>query len=178
MVSRQAVSKWESGKGAPDIENLKNMANLFGVSVDYLLNEESAAPVGEPVLRQPMDVSALEPTGGRFAFQKSRANTAVRAVYPNATIWPLSHSKKETKSQSAVEWLNAIVFDGPFNIFKTADAVSNQNTYYLVEEKQRTLLVQVSPEAVESRELTQDLSAGKFTIGRETFKKYPRPLAT
>ena len=38
-VSRQAVTKWETGAGAPDIENLAAVARLFGVSTDELLFE-------------------------------------------------------------------------------------------------------------------------------------------
>ncbi len=38
FVTRQAISKWESGAGAPDINNLKNIASYFNVSVDYLIN--------------------------------------------------------------------------------------------------------------------------------------------
>lgn len=40
-VSRQAVSKWESGGGMPSTENLRSLSELYGVSVDYLLNEGS-----------------------------------------------------------------------------------------------------------------------------------------
>lgn len=36
-VSRQAVTKWETGAGAPDIENLKAIAQLFGVTTDELV---------------------------------------------------------------------------------------------------------------------------------------------
>ncbi len=39
-VSRQAVSRWESGSALPSTENLKVLSALYGVSVDYLLNEE------------------------------------------------------------------------------------------------------------------------------------------
>lgn len=35
-ISRQAVSKWENDLTAPDTENLILLANLFGVSVEYL----------------------------------------------------------------------------------------------------------------------------------------------
>lgn len=38
-VSRQAVSKWESGGGTPSTENLRGLSELYGVPVDYLLNE-------------------------------------------------------------------------------------------------------------------------------------------
>ena len=40
-VSRQAVSKWENGQGYPEIEKLLLLSNLFNVSLDYLLKEES-----------------------------------------------------------------------------------------------------------------------------------------
>lgn len=43
-VSRQAVSKWESGGGMPSTENLMGLSELYGVSVDYLLNKEDRDP--------------------------------------------------------------------------------------------------------------------------------------
>lgn len=39
-VSRQAISKWESDNGMPDIENIKAIANLFDVTLDSLLSDE------------------------------------------------------------------------------------------------------------------------------------------
>lgn len=39
-VSRQSVSKWESGVSIPDLEKILKMSELFGVSTDYLLKEE------------------------------------------------------------------------------------------------------------------------------------------
>ena len=36
-ISRQAVSKWESGKAIPDIENLMYISNLYDVSLDELV---------------------------------------------------------------------------------------------------------------------------------------------
>lgn len=38
--SDKAVSKWERGESIPDVIVLKQIADLFGVSVDYLLEEE------------------------------------------------------------------------------------------------------------------------------------------
>jgi transcriptional regulator with XRE-family HTH domain len=40
-VSRQAITKWESGDGAPDIDNLRNIALFFHVSVDYLIDNKT-----------------------------------------------------------------------------------------------------------------------------------------
>ena len=39
-VSRQAISKWESGTAVPESEKLITISNYFGVSVDYLLKDE------------------------------------------------------------------------------------------------------------------------------------------
>ena len=37
-VSRQAVTKWESGAGLPDIDNIVAISRLFGISTDDLLS--------------------------------------------------------------------------------------------------------------------------------------------
>ena len=39
-VSRQAVTKWESNAGMPDIENIKAVADLFDGTLDSLLRDE------------------------------------------------------------------------------------------------------------------------------------------
>lgn len=38
-VSRQSVSKWETGQSVPDLDKIIRMADLFGVSVDELVRE-------------------------------------------------------------------------------------------------------------------------------------------
>lgn len=39
-VSRTAVSKWESGRGYPSIDSLKDIANIFNISIDQLLSND------------------------------------------------------------------------------------------------------------------------------------------
>ena len=41
-MSRQAITKWESGNGIPDIENLIAISSLFNESLDSLLSEEKS----------------------------------------------------------------------------------------------------------------------------------------
>ena len=43
-VSRQAISRWESGSSDPSTDNLKCLSALYDVSVDYLLNEDMEQP--------------------------------------------------------------------------------------------------------------------------------------
>lgn len=48
-VSRQAVTKWETGAGIPDIENIMAISSLFDISIDVLLsNERGSKKLSEP----------------------------------------------------------------------------------------------------------------------------------
>ena len=46
-VSRTAISKWESGRGFPNIESLKAISKCFSVSVDELLSGEEILTIAE-----------------------------------------------------------------------------------------------------------------------------------
>ncbi len=41
-VSRQTVSRWELGSAQPDANNILQISKLFGVTADYLLNDDSS----------------------------------------------------------------------------------------------------------------------------------------
>lgn len=43
-VSRQAISRWETGVAVPSAENLKYLGNLYDVSLDYLFNDGADEP--------------------------------------------------------------------------------------------------------------------------------------
>ena len=46
-VSRTAVAKWESGRGYPNIESLKDISKFFSVSIDDLLSGEKLLSIAE-----------------------------------------------------------------------------------------------------------------------------------
>ena len=46
-VSRTAVSKWESGKGYPNIDSLKDIAKLFNKTIDELLSSEEIIDIAK-----------------------------------------------------------------------------------------------------------------------------------
>ena len=52
-VSRQSVSKWESGASLPEVDKIVAMSRLFGVSTDFLLKEEAGPETAE--------IEAVEP---------------------------------------------------------------------------------------------------------------------
>lgn len=59
-MSRQAVTKWETGTSRPSIENLQSLSRLYNVQLEYLLDESEdelpapapAAPAAERVPEQ------------------------------------------------------------------------------------------------------------------------------
>ena len=52
-ISRQAVSKWERGEALPDIENLIEIAEFYGVTIDELINkDEVIGEVAESPVRE------------------------------------------------------------------------------------------------------------------------------
>lgn len=76
-VSRQSISKWESGQSVPDLDKILKLCQLFGVSTDYLLKEEMeeyevAVDVYEPA--NVKHVSAEE----AHTFMEMKKKSAVR----------------------------------------------------------------------------------------------------
>lgn len=56
MVSRQAVSKWESGSSYPETDKVIELSKLFQVSIDYLLNDElEEVSKKEPIINRNLE---------------------------------------------------------------------------------------------------------------------------
>ena len=51
-VSRTAISKWESGRGCPNIDSLKEIAKFFSVTVDQLLSGEELLTIAQEDQKQ------------------------------------------------------------------------------------------------------------------------------
>ena len=47
FVSRTAVSKWESGRGYPNIDSLKAISKFYGVTIDELLSGDELLTIAE-----------------------------------------------------------------------------------------------------------------------------------
>lgn len=82
QVSRQSVSKWESGKNAPDLHIIPLLAELFGVTTDTLLREElPLAPTYiEPLFRPSESVNPKLKYFGTDGF-RGEANKALTAEH-------------------------------------------------------------------------------------------------
>ena len=58
-VSRQSVSKWEGAQSVPDLEKILRLAQLFGVTTDYLLKDELDTSEAAPASAEPAESSPL-----------------------------------------------------------------------------------------------------------------------
>ena len=67
-VSRQAVSKWESGATQPELSKLIELSKLYSVSVDELLSLEHAKPE-QDAAESPVQSNAEKAPAGKLSFR-------------------------------------------------------------------------------------------------------------
>ena len=60
-VSRQAVSRWESGQSKPSTERLLALGELYGVSIDQLLNTGNVEVPAVETVSAPPEAETTEP---------------------------------------------------------------------------------------------------------------------
>ena len=68
-VSRQAISRWENDSALPDALNISQISKLFGVTTDYLLNDDYTSDKDIPVVKnatQETDNIILKKKQGHF----------------------------------------------------------------------------------------------------------------
>lgn len=64
-VSRQAISKWETGEATPSLENLKSLSQLYQVPLGQLLGEDQ--PPVQPPQAEPKEETDGEPPAAELA---------------------------------------------------------------------------------------------------------------
>ncbi|NLC48268.1 MAG: helix-turn-helix transcriptional regulator [Tenericutes bacterium] len=156
-VSRQAITKWESDAGLPDTENLVGLSNVFGLTVDYLLNKENDLPL--LVMRKELDKN-------KYKNKISSYESILIEYYPEPwKIYILNRSKKLNKLESF------------FNIFATGgdyaliEGISDLSPYYLVIKDNLKLLVNIKDWVLEVTELDSKVNDRKFIVGKNIFIK-------
>ena len=134
-VSRSAVAKWESDKGLPDINNLKAIAKLLDVSVDYLLDDGTTLDIS--VIKEPIDLSGVK----GLVKKAKKKDEIVAAKFSGFDIYPLnavkSLSGKEKFRDNAMSLFTAFLpgtgsFDSGTDIVNAIDNLNN--AYYLAED--------------------------------------------
>ena len=72
-VSRQAISRWENGTALPDAQNVLQISKLFGVTTDYLLNDDYESDSDIPAVQTATDEI-------REVFSKKKRNHLIAAI--------------------------------------------------------------------------------------------------
>lgn len=171
-VSRQAVAKWESNGGMPDIENLRRLSKLLNVSIDYLLDDGKTLDFS--VTREGIDFDKYVSGKTNLKRRCTKSDKKYKAVlerYRNAEILPLLGEQIPTKSERIID--NAIGFltTAPFGIPNFINGVKNADKeFYLVNDGDKQFLVTVTDEFIESRRLAEKITAKKFTVGNFRFR--------
>lgn len=164
-VSRQAIAKWETNRGIPDIENLKRIAQVFDVSIDYLVNDEES--IENHLIKIPIEYSSYTMPKGNALLE----DQIVLEKFPNAeTICELYRKRKLTKKERIVDFF---LLPG---IHEVEDHWRDSSKYYLVKEKEINYLVNITKEALLSRRLEIDISEGTFDVAENQFIKTRRKL--
>lgn len=156
-VSRAAVAKWESGRGMPDIENLKAISKLLDVSIDYLVDD--GVEVDFRVTKEPIALEEYE-VRGRC---RCKQDAAVAARFPEAT---------RINQLSLIHQLNKIEWWADFltcGVYTMIWGLSHWKTwtghYYLVDQGARQFFVQVDPEFLTVTAMPRKIDQNKFYIG-------------
>ena len=111
-VSRQALSKWESGSAVPDAVNILRLSKLFAVSADYLLDDafesSDATWAGRPSgqARRPASWAVLRTAAGVCAVGVSLLGMLLLGIL--SSVFPCVYSI----SPAGVEWTR--VYTGVF----------------------------------------------------------------
>ena len=164
MVSRQAITKWEADKGIPDVSNLKLLAQLLNVSIDFLLDNGSEIDIN--VIRETIDISKY----GKALIKKKLTDKLMLEKYPSAEIRTLLPQKKRDKVDKAFDFF--IDFFTPLCGFSDLqNSIKLLGTeYYIVNEDNLQLFVSVNYKEgyMESRrmvELHNTRTGDKFSVG-------------
>ncbi|MBE6881009.1 MAG: helix-turn-helix transcriptional regulator [Ruminococcaceae bacterium] len=157
-VSRSAVAKWESDKGMPDISNLKAIAQLLNVSVDYLLDDNGVTSVNE--LKEAISLDDYKVSGKC----RNKYDAVVVAKFPSAdSVYPLIRKKVLSKK----EWL--LDFFTQPGVLNVADSMQDMSAYYIVENNGKQFFVNVTKEFITVKETSKRITDNKFVIGQNKF---------
>ena len=156
-VSRSAIAKWESDKGLPDIENLKALAGVFGMTLDELAGE---GDMGDVTLREPAAAEDME--------------DAVRARWPEAArIDWLELRHDFGRAGQSLNFLSFGLLGSLWRILHHGDCDVSRCRYFLVDNIDEHLFVRVCDGMLYITPLNRRVLRGE----RETFRHGGRTYA-
>ncbi|MBQ9942255.1 MAG: helix-turn-helix transcriptional regulator [Christensenellaceae bacterium] len=109
-VSRQAVTKWETGQSAPSTENLFRLAEILGTTVDFLLaDEEKSSPTPAEQIYYLYKLEQEQKAALRAVQRKARLREALFALLAFLLIYLVGRILWCDLSQSSFKgWLFSV----------------------------------------------------------------------
>ncbi|MBQ4633883.1 MAG: helix-turn-helix transcriptional regulator [Bacilli bacterium] len=157
-VSRQAITKWENDGGLPDVSNLQELSKVFGITVDYLLNDENQLPALS--MRKELDRE-------KYKNKLTMYSEVLKEYYPEPyEIYILTRTKK----LNFIELILDIFIAPEIGPVSTADEFGNLSPYYLVKKDNLKLLVNIKNYVMEVIELPSNTNDKKFVYGQNKFR--------
>ena len=157
-VSRQAITKWESDSGLPDVSNLQELSKVFGVTVDYLLNDNNSLPALS--MRKELDKN-------KYKNKMTMYEEVLKEYYKEPyEIYILSRSRK----LNFIELLLDTFIAPEIGPVSTADELGDLSPYYLVKKGDLKLLVNIKNYTLEVIELPSNTNDKKFVYKKNIFR--------
>ena len=157
-VSRQAITKWENGGGLPDVSNLQELSKVFGITVDYLLDDQNQLPAVS--MRKELDKE-------KYKNKLTMYMEVLKEYYPFPyEVYTLTRTKKLNFIELILDTFIAPEI-GPVS---TADEFSDLSPYYLVKKDNLKLLVNIKNWVLEVIELPFNTNDKKFIYGKNKFR--------
>lgn len=155
-VSRQAITKWENDGGIPDISNLQELSKIFGITVDYLLNDD----YGLPTLSMTKELDK-----DKYDGKISSYAVILKEYYPEPwKVYSLIREKKMSKLEATFDF---IIGAGTVGL---ADVLNDLSPFYLVVKDNLKMLVNIKDWTLRVYELPCDTNIKKFVYGKNKFK--------
>lgn len=107
--SEEALSKWELGAAIPDTENVLQISKLFGVSIDYLLNDEYDSDNDIPAVQTKSEVLTKRYSGilysviGGIVSAIGAAGVLIMAILGSIGSATISNPSAETDGLATVK---------------------------------------------------------------------------
>lgn len=160
-VSRQAITKWESDEGLPDVSNLQELSKVFNLTVDYLLNNDNSLPALSMKKELDKDKYEMNQKGYKLILKDYYAEPW--------EVYELLRSENKGKFANIVsDW---IIGSGAM---ETIDALNDTTPYYLIKKDGLKLLVNIHDYILEVVELPENTNDKKFIYGKNRFKQFKK----
>lgn len=157
-VSRQAITKWENDGGLPDVSNLQEISEVFGVTVDYLLNDDSNLPALS--MKKKLDRN-------KYKNKVVMYSEVLKEYYSEPyEIFVLSRTKK----LNFIELILDTFIAPSIGHVSTADELGDLSPYYLVKKDDLKLLVNIKNYTLEVIELPFNTNDKKFIYKKNKFR--------